>query len=242
MNDNYSTPSAELENLEGRTIEAGISGDYDFSIGQNLSEAWSSTKGVKRYILGAGIIMYIAMTVVMIAIVAITAGIGAIGQSGLASIIASLAIQIAVWAVVMPFVGGILLMGLKHCQNQEVAFSDLFSCFNKTMPLIIATILMNILVIIGFLLFILPGVYLMIAYLLTIPLIIDRDMGPWEALEASRKAISKRWFSVFFWYLALMIIVIISMLPLGIGLIWTIPMMVMAIVLLYRDVFGIASE
>lgn len=133
------------------------------------------------------------------------------------------------------------MMGIKHIQHQEVAFSDLFSCFNKTGALIITAILMNIMIIIGFLLFVIPGIYLSVAYLLAFPLIVDRNISPWEALEASRKAISKRWFSVFFWYIALMIIVIISIIPLGLGLIWTMPMMVMAIIILYRDIFGIMS-
>ena len=34
------------------------------------------------------------------------------------------------------------------------------------------------------------------AYLLAIPLVVERGLSPWQALEASRKAITQHWFKV----------------------------------------------
>ena len=152
-----------------------------------------------------------------------------------------LIMQPAMMAVMMPFVGGIVVMCLKHLQGQQVAFGDLFSAFNKTLPLVLAAILINIMVMLGFILLIIPGIYLSICYILVVPLIIDRDLGVWQAMEASRKAITKSWFSVFGMYFVLMLIMLVSMIPFGIGLLWTMPLMAVAFMMMYKKMFGIVS-
>lgn len=245
MSNNYSTPSSTLVNNQGNagSLEAAIAGDYEFGVMDTISEAWGKTKGIKCYIIGAGILLYVILGIVLGIVMAIMmpASMGDGEPDPFAMIGAQLVLQPIMFAVMMPFVGGIVVMCLKQIQGREVAFGDLFSVFNKTLPLFLAAILINILVSIGFLLLILPGIYLGVSYLLVVPLIVDRDLGVWEAMEASRKAITKRWFSVFGLYLLLLLIVLVSMIPLGIGLLWTIPLMAMAFMTMYQKMFGIAS-
>ncbi len=66
----------------------------------------------------------------------------------------------------------------------------------------IAGILKTILVMLGLLL-IFPGIYLSIAYMFVLPLIIDRGLKPWQAMELSRQAVTKAWFRVFGIYIIL---------------------------------------
>ena len=101
---------------------------------------------------------------------------------------------------------------------------------------------MYILVAIGFLLLVLPGIYLMVAYSLAMPLVVEKGLSPWQALEASRKAITKSWFRFIGLGLAIMVIMIVSMIPLGIGMIWTIPMAMIAFGIAYRNIFGYEGE
>jgi len=85
---------------------------------------------------------------------------------------------------------------------------------------------------------ILPGLYLSIAYTFTMPLIVDKNMGVWDAMELSRKTVTKHWFKVFGLVLLLGIIALISAIPLGAGLIWTVPLMFMTLYgLLYPVMF-----
>lgn len=244
MNNNYSAPSSTLVNQQGdaRSLESAMAGDYEFGVMDTISEAWQNLSGLKRYIIGAGILMYILLAFVLGILIAIVMpSMGSDPEDPMPMLFAQLVLQPVMFIVIMPFVGGIIVMCLKHLQGRDVTFGDLFSVFNKTLPLFLAAILINILVSLGFLLLILPGIYLGVSYLLVVPLIIDRDLGVWEAMEASRKAITKRWFSVFGMYLLLGLIVIISMIPLGIGLIWSIPLMALSFMLMYQKMFGIAS-
>ncbi len=93
----------------------------------------------------------------------------------------------------------------------------------------------------GFLLLILPGIYLVVAYMLAIPLAAEKNLNSWKALEVSRKAITHKWFKTFGLFLMIWLILIISILPLGIGLIWTVPWAVNAIGILYREIFGVEA-
>lgn len=56
-------------------------------------------------------------------------------------------------------------------------------------------------------------------------------------MEASRKIITKQWFKVFGLGICLGIIVAISAIPLGIGLIWTIPLAMLSMGILYQTIF-----
>lgn len=38
---------------------------------------------------------------------------------------------------------------------------------------------------------VLPGIYLAVSYQLSLPLVADKGLGPWEAMETSRKIVSK---------------------------------------------------
>ncbi|MNG14005.1 hypothetical protein D3C84_977260 [compost metagenome] len=68
---------------------------------------------------------------------------------------------------------------------------------------------------------------------------VERGLSPWQALEASRKAITQHWFKVFGLCLLLGLITMVSAIPLGIGLVWSIPLFVIAMGVLYRTIFGV---
>ena len=70
-------------------------------------------------------------------------------------------------------------------------------------------------------------------------LVVERGLSPWQAMEASRQAIGQHWFKVFGLLLLLGAILLVSALPLGIGLIWSLPLSVAALGVLYREIFGV---
>ena len=95
---------------------------------------------------------------------------------------------------------------------------------------------------IGLCLLVLPGIYLLVAYWMALPLMLEKNLGIWEALEASRKAITHRWFLFFGISVVQILIFLLALVPLGLGLIWVIPMLLVMDGVLYRTVFGINPE
>jgi len=86
------------------------------------------------------------------------------------------------------------MVGLKIAVGPPVTPSEVLKHYDKTFSLLLTIILMYIMLLIGFILLIIPGIYLLVAYYLAIPLIVEKGLSPWKALEASRKSITKCWF------------------------------------------------
>ena len=141
-----------------------------------------------------------------------------------------------------PIFAGILMMGLHRSIDAPVNFKMAFAYLSNALPVIIACVFISILVTLGMILLVIPGIYLSIAYVFTLPLIIDKNMDFWQAMETSRKAVTQHWFKVFFSFLLMMIIYLVSIIPFGVGLIWSVPMLVALQGILYRNIFGIESH
>jgi hypothetical protein len=239
MSDIYSAPTAALntvaEGAEYGSLERGIAGNYQFSIGETLSEAWAKTKGAKRKILLA-MVLYLLVYIP----VAMLTQFLFVGEGP--SIGGSLLQYAILMAVVTPLMAGLFMLGVKRSVDAPLSATSIFSYYGQIVPLLITVIISTVLMMIGFVLLILPGIYLMIAYYLAIPLVAEKGLSPWQALEASRKAISKRWFAVLGLVIVIALINMVGALPLGIGLIWTVPMSVIAMGILYRNVFGCNAE
>jgi hypothetical protein len=239
----YAAPNSALQQPldphQVPSIEEALRRGYDFSIGALLSEAWQLVSGTKGILFAGFVVFYLVVMVVMVAAGLLFAGIGLFSESETLGIGGQLLNNLLVSAVTYPFMAGIFMVGIRRAAGQPISFNLIFQHFDKLVPLVLTGILSSLLITVGMLLFVLPGIYLSIAYLLAIPLVVERGLGPWQALEASRKAISQHWFKVFGLSLMLMLIMLLSAIPLGIGLIWTLPLMIMAAAVLYRTIFGV---
>jgi hypothetical protein len=210
---------------------------YNFSIGEALGEAWAHTRGAKWTIWKGSVLMYLAIMIVF--------GVGAYllpsevpGMPGATGMIGGAIFQAAGDVVSVLFTAGLLFMGIRRVAGDPIEWRMVFTGFSCAGKIIIATILQSILISIGILLLVLPGIYLAVGYAMTLPLIVDRGMSPWEAMETSRKAIHKIWWRTAGLLLAMGLITIVSMIPVGIGLVWTWPMFIVLAGVLYRYLFG----
>ena len=214
--------------------------DYDFSIGAVLSEAWEKTNGLKGSFWAAGAILF-----AVILILGIVFGGGSVflaGQGDASSgMLMGLAMQLVMIAVMYPFMAGIVMLGIERSVDLPLSYKSVFTYFAYTLPLLGVAVLMSVLVTIGFILLIIPGIYLSLAYMFAVPLVVEKNLGIWDAMETSRKAVTSHWFKLFFLFFIMMIILMVSALPFGIGLIWTYPMMVAMMGVMYRDIFGVEA-
>lgn len=243
---------SEIANANGQaltenmgSIEKGISGDYTFSIRAVLSEAWAKTSGTKWPIqlafLYYFLVLLAAIIVVVIAMVALMSAPTENTMDSTMPVIIQLIAQIGINLIALPMVMGIIMMGIKRSVNAPINANAVFSYFNKMFSLLVTLILIYIMVIIGLALLILPGIYLIVAYYMALPLVVEKGLSPWQAMEVSRKTVSHRWFRMVGFFIAASIIVAISTIPLGIGLIWTLPMFIIAYGIIYRNMFGVEA-
>ncbi|WP_444903368.1 hypothetical protein ACJJIU_17735 [Microbulbifer sp. CnH-101-E] len=243
MSDIYKAPESQLaENSEAGdfgSLEKGIAGDYSFSIGEAINEGWQLSKGKKRTVWFA-IILYIIAIAATSFVAGLLTGYPAFDLTGAASASLSSTIiyNLITGIVGVPLAVGMMMVGIKIARKEETSGTEVFAHFDKIVPLCVTYIIMSILVGIGFLLLVIPGIYLVIAYMLALPLVADQNLGPWKALEASRKAITSNWFAFLGFFIVLILIYLVGGLALLIGLIWALPLASIAYGVAYRKVFG----
>jgi hypothetical protein len=249
MSDIYASPAADLDNAryddEQGSLARGIAGDYQLSVGDIISEAWERTRGAKLT-LNLAFLLYIVIYAVIMGITTFALG-GLVTMNpgetpGAGFFLGSLLQQLIVVSLTMPLGLGVFLLGLRRAVDAPISPTRILGHYDRTLPLLGTYLLMSLLLVIGFMLLIIPGIYLMVAFALAMPLVVEKRLGPWEALSASRKAIGKRWFAALWFGVALTVINMIAALPLGIGLIWTMPFSVIAGGIFYRNVFGCEAD
>jgi hypothetical protein len=240
----YAAPQADVNSEipagQGDGIDNAVAGRYDYQISDVLKEAWDLTSGFKGTVWGAVLVLGIAGGIAGALVSLAAAGIGkALGSS--AGFIVNFMMQIGLNVIMYPLSLGIAMLGVRRAAKLPVTWTMAFAYFSRLGPCVVAGVLTAILGGIGFMLLLIPGIYLVFAWMMTNPLIGDRNLGGWQAMEISRKAITKQWFKFFGLYLVLGLIVMVSAIPLGIGLIWTVPWSVVTLGVVYRRVFGVAS-
>ena len=252
MSEIYSAPEADIIEPQGQgsefnTLEKGIAGEY--SLDNVRDEAWKLTEGAKGTFFIAYLLMFAimigVMVVLQIVLTPLTLLLGGVGEHtihegfAIIPIIMGLLTQLLLVCLTAPLSAGIFMLGVKRAANSEIVPTSIFNYFNKAVPLILVNLLVMIVTSIGYLFLVIPGIYLAICYIFAAILVVDKDLGPWEAMEASRKAVSHNWWKVFGTLFLAMIIAWVSMIPLGIGLIWTGPWFLILIGVMYRNIFGV---
>ena len=230
----YSSPASDPwipPSARGGSIEAALNGESQWDIGQVMSEAWQMLSGFKGA-YWAGLLVYFLVSF------AVSIAFGLI--AGDSQVLVFLGEWVATF-VTMPILAGLYMIAIRHAVELPVDASQVFVYFEKIVPLFLLFVLLTILTTLGFILLVLPGIYLAVAYFLAVPLMLEKELGIWEALETSRKAITRCWFRMFFLFVLLFLVISVSMIPFGLGLIWALPWAMLTIGVVYREMFGVTD-
>ena len=99
----------------------------------------------------------------------------------------------------------------------EIYIGDIAKGFNVFVPTLLAGILINIFVSIGYFFLIIPGIVISALYIFALPLIIEKNMDFWQTMETSRKLVSRNIFELSIFMLVLMIFLVIGFILLLVG-------------------------
>ncbi len=128
---------------------------------------------------------------------------------------------------------------LNLVRRREASIGDIFTGMGEAPVAVVAgAIVSMILILLGYCLCILPGIYLTLGYAFFIPLILDRRMGFWEALETSRKAVTPQWLPVLLLGLITIGLGILGVLACFVGILFAAPLSYLMWAYAYEDLFG----
>ena len=224
MNSNnpYSTPQADLMttkpmNSDGTigegSLDKALKGQYEFRVFDAISEGFSLSNGHK-----------------------LPFNIGWLITQVLGLILSF--IPAAPLLILGPLTASVEMMGVRAAVGQKNTVGQTFDGFKLFGPLLGLFLLVILLISVGFMLLAIPGIYLMVAYQFALRVRVDKGITVWESMEASRKALTHRWFSMFGLILVLGFINLLGFVTV-IGWVWTIPATYVTLGVVYRKMFGV---
>ncbi len=191
--------------------------DYNIDIGSCISRGWELVKSDFWLLVGASFV-------------------GGIIASGCC--IPYLGILIAL-IVGGPMAGGLYALYLKKIRGQPAVFGDAFVGFSTAfVPLMLTKIVVSFLTGLGFLLCILPGIYVAVAWVFALPLVIDKKIDFWPAMELSRKVVTKHWWLMLGFLIVCGLVAMLGVIACCVGLLVTSAIVQAALMYAYEDIFG----
>ncbi|NEQ47378.1 MAG: hypothetical protein F6K00_29100 [Leptolyngbya sp. SIOISBB] len=206
--------------------------DYDFKLGEYIGRGWEIFKANALPFIGFTLITFVGLGIIS-ALLPPPLGSGNLEDGGGLGIVSSILLNL--------LIPGIYLVAFQIARNRPTAFGDFFQGFNRALPILVLAILSGLLITVASICFLLPGIYLAVSYMFALPLLLDKNLDFWPAMETSRKLITKKWFSFFGFALVLGLINFGGLLLIGLGFLVTFPLTICATVAAYEDIVGLNS-
>jgi uncharacterized membrane protein len=208
----------------------------EFSVGSAIRYGWETFKSRPWFFVGASLVIFIAYIVAG----GITSGIdGALGATPEEPSIVGGLVNLAL----STFIGmGVLAFFLDTHDNPQTA--DLSTLWHPQQfwKFLGASILVGLAVGIGLVLLIVPGVIAAIFFMFSTLLVIDRDLGPIDAMkESMRIGRGHRW-SLLGLIVVLTLMALVGVLALFVGLLVSMPVAALAFVHAYRMLSGTLGQ
>jgi uncharacterized membrane protein len=129
---------------------------------------------------------------------------------------------------------GMAKIYLKVHDGQQAPFSELINHSELLWKYFVGEILYALIVVGGLILLVVPGIYWAIKYMYTQTLIVDKGMDPFLALKKSGEMTKDIKWSLILLIIVLAVISVLGFLALGIGMLVTIPVVMLAHIHIYK--------
>lgn len=144
--------------------------------------------------------------------------------------------------VSFPLTAGYFIAAHRLENGKSMRFENFFEGFKFIIPLTLLMLVEGAIVFLGFLLLIIPGIYLFTAYYFAPFFVIFGKLNFWESMEMSRKLIHKEWFGIFGLVIILGLINILGALALGVGVLFTFPITFCALYAAFNNIIGMEGS
>jgi len=136
------------------------------------------------------------------------------------------------------FLAGLMKYHLKLVRGETARVEDVFAGFGaQTGQLLLLSLVQGVLVVLGLLCCFIPGLYLYVAWSFAIPLIMDRELGFWDAMCLSMRMVNRHWFVVFVFQIVLGLLMMSGLLACCLGVFVTIPIGFASLMVAYTKIF-----
>lgn len=229
---------------------------YNLPVTDTIKTAWEKVKGSKATFWGA-------IGVVILLVIAMGCLVGFVRVLGLPVIAGLLYLIMLIIQMILGW--GILFMGIQRGADQPIRLGMIFYAFNVSLVLkIIGVIILRVLIILPSYALLILGVflphiwenssasalglilqlvgliitlYLSIRMSLSAGIVLTRFSNPVEAIKLSFRGTQSNALSILGILILIMLILIVSAIPFGIGLIWTLPLLLITYGVMFQRLF-----
>ncbi len=139
-------------------------------------------------------------------------------------------------------ISGALMVGTRRLMlGQQLVLADFKDVQPLIIPILVVGFLSSVLISIGSILCILPGLYAIIVLGFAMPLVIDRGTEPVQAIKDSVAISNKSLMDLGILLLVMVVICVLGMLPCFVGLLVAIPLVTAMRMVAYADEMGLAG-
>jgi uncharacterized membrane protein len=199
-----------------------------FSMGEAIDFGWNTTK--------SNLIFFIGLMIVVGLILFIPGFISRLVKPNAPDLSYIINIASLVFQAIIQM--GLIKIALIFCDKDKAEFSDLFSCFSLLSKYLFSSLLYGLIVTIGTVLLIIPGVVWAIKFQFFSYLVIDKGSGPIEAFKKSSVITDGAKWDLFVFGLLLGTINLLGALAFLIGLFITIPTTILALAFVFRKLLS----
>jgi uncharacterized membrane protein len=194
-----------------------------FSIGEALSFGWETWKSNALLWIGVIIVVWIVEGLPQIPVQTMR------DQTALTIIAALIGTALGVLVQI-----GLAKMSLSFVDSGRAEFADLFNGYPVFVSYLIASLIFGLMLFIGLILLVVPGIIVAVIFWMYSYVIVDRGMGPIDALKRSMDLTRGVRMDIFLFALASLGLNLLGMIPCLLGLFVTVPMTMMAAAYIYR--------
>jgi len=137
-----------------------------------------------------------------------------------------------------PLIAGLHIACIRKLTQGRCEVGDMFKGFNLFVPAMITGILTAVLVGVGALFCIIPGLVVAAMFMFSILFVVDKRMDFWPAMQASHEIVKKNYVGFTIFLLAAALINLIGVLCLIVGVLVTFPILYAAVTVAYQEIVG----
>jgi hypothetical protein len=224
-------------------VEAILGRDYELDIGSCITRAWDLVKQNFWPVVGVSLLIMI-ITAAINQVIGLASGPAfksmilqhRASPGGVSIIIGTSVLGSPIYTLLT---AGLFKYYLKLIRAEGPTIADAFAGFSPMAGQLILLGLVNgLLTSIGYVLCIIPGIYLTVSWIFSLPLVIDRKLPFWDAMELSRRVVGKHFFITFAFVLVIGLLAACGLLACCVGLFVTTPIASVALLYAYEDILG----
>ena len=185
-----------------------------FSIKEALQVGWEATKKDFKFFVGLLLIVWLIIL--------------------LAALLEQPANVIVIIIAALVIILGLTRISLRHYDKKPVQISDIFRTHNVFFRFLLGALLYHLIVIVGLVLLIVPGIIWSIQFKFYIYFIVDKGAGPIEALKMSSRITKGAKWDLFWFNVTLVGILILGLAAFVVGLFVAIPLIMVSTAHVYR--------